>query len=54
MVQICQFGAGRIGQIHAANVAAHPKARLRTVVDIDAAAAKSLAEAHGAMLRSTR
>ena len=48
MVQICQFGAGRIGQIHAANVAAHPEAQLRYVVDIDATAAASLADAHGA------
>ena len=48
MVQICQFGAGRIGQIHAANVAAHPKAGLRYVVDIDNAAAASLAAAHSA------
>ena len=48
MLQICQFGAGRIGQIHAANVAAHPKAGLRYVVDIDDAAAARLAAAHGA------
>jgi myo-inositol 2-dehydrogenase/D-chiro-inositol 1-dehydrogenase len=50
MVQICQFGAGRIGQIHAANVAGHPKSKLRYVVDIDGAAAHSLAEEHGAQV----
>ncbi len=48
MIGICQFGAGRIGRIHAANVAAHPKAALRYVVDIDAEAAKPLAERYEA------
>jgi myo-inositol 2-dehydrogenase/D-chiro-inositol 1-dehydrogenase len=48
MVQICQFGAGRIGHIHAANVAAHPTAELRYVVDINNDAAASLAAEHGA------
>ena len=33
------FGAGRIGRIHAANIAAHAAARLKYVVDVDAAAA---------------
>ena len=48
MIEICQFGAGRIGKIHAGNVAAHPGARLRYVVDVDSAAADALAAAHGA------
>src|SRR5499425_3187968 len=48
MISFCQFGAGRIGQIHAANIAGHPKARLKTVVDVNAQAAKALAEHHGA------
>lgn len=48
MLRICQFGAGRIGAIHAANVAAHPGAELRHVVDVDAEAARVLAERHGA------
>jgi myo-inositol 2-dehydrogenase/D-chiro-inositol 1-dehydrogenase len=48
MIQVCQFGAGRIGSIHAANLAAHPGARLRYVVDVDAAAAAALAQRHGA------
>ena len=26
MLNFCQFGAGRIGQIHAGNIAAHPGA----------------------------
>jgi myo-inositol 2-dehydrogenase/D-chiro-inositol 1-dehydrogenase len=42
------FGAGRIGRIHAANVAAHEAARLKYVVDVDAAAARGIAESAGA------
>ena len=48
MISFCQFGAGRIGAIHAANIARHPGARLRCVVDVDVAAAARLAERHGA------
>ncbi|UCH74274.1 MAG: inositol 2-dehydrogenase [Rhodospirillales bacterium] len=48
VIEICQFGAGRIGRVHAANIAAHPGARLRYVVDVDNAAAAALAAAHGA------
>lgn len=45
---ICLVGAGRIGAIHAANVAAHPAAELRYVVDINAEAAARLAANVGA------
>jgi myo-inositol 2-dehydrogenase/D-chiro-inositol 1-dehydrogenase len=48
MISFCQFGAGRMGAIHAANIAAHPAARLHTVVDTNQAAAKRLASRHGA------
>jgi myo-inositol 2-dehydrogenase/D-chiro-inositol 1-dehydrogenase len=48
MISFCQFGAGRIGAIHAANLARHASARLRTIVDVDIAAAAKLAERHGA------
>jgi myo-inositol 2-dehydrogenase/D-chiro-inositol 1-dehydrogenase len=48
MISFCQFGAGRIGAIHAGNIARHPRARLRRVVDIDANAAARLAEQYGA------
>ena len=48
MIDICQFGAGRIGKIHAANIAAHPGARLRYVVDVNRQAATELAAAYGA------
>src|SRR5579863_5287010 len=48
MLSIAVIGAGRIGRIHAPNVAAHPGARLAGVADVDAAAATRLAEACGA------
>src|SRR5215469_1633649 len=51
MISFCQFGAGRIGAIHAGNIAAHPEARLNTIVNTDQAAAQRLAERYGAVLR---
>ena len=47
MIAISQFGAGRIGAIHAGNLAA-AGARLAYVVDVDARAAAALAARHGA------
>lgn len=48
MLRIAVIGAGRIGQVHAAAVAAHPSAHLVAVLDPDGAAAARLAGAHGA------
>jgi myo-inositol 2-dehydrogenase/D-chiro-inositol 1-dehydrogenase len=48
MHKIALVGAGRIGRIHAANVAAHPELELAYVVDPIADAAKQLAESYGA------
>jgi myo-inositol 2-dehydrogenase/D-chiro-inositol 1-dehydrogenase len=48
MLNICLFGAGRIGAIHAANIAAHPSANLARVVDVNHEAADRLATQHGA------
>ncbi|MBI4183963.1 MAG: inositol 2-dehydrogenase [Proteobacteria bacterium] len=48
MIGVCQLGAGRIGRIHAANLAAPPGARLHFVVDVNAEAARALADRHGA------
>lgn len=44
----CQFGAGRIGAIHAANLAQDPAFELRYVVDVNREAAEALAKKHGA------
>ncbi len=54
MIEIAQFGAGRIGQIHAANIAAMQDARLRYVVDVNADAAQKLAARYGAKAVSER
>jgi len=48
MLVFAQFGAGRIGSIHAANLAANPATRLKYVIDVDAGSAGALAERHGA------
>ncbi|KFG94768.1 myo-inositol 2-dehydrogenase [Burkholderia paludis] len=48
MIGFALFGAGRIGRIHAANLAHHPGATLRYVVDRHAPSADALAHAHGA------
>lgn len=48
-INLCLFGAGRIGHIHAANIAAHSDARLKYVVDVEPAAATRLAQSSGAM-----
>ncbi len=53
MLVFAQFGAGRIGAIHAANLAASGAARLAHVVDLNAAAAAALAQRHGARVSDT-
>src|SRR3712207_3581723 len=42
------LGAGRIGRVHARNVARHPKASLHSVVDLSGEAAQAVAAAYGA------
>jgi myo-inositol 2-dehydrogenase/D-chiro-inositol 1-dehydrogenase len=48
MLDLCLFGAGRIGAIHASNLAQHPGVRLRAVVDVQKKAADALAAKYGA------
>jgi myo-inositol 2-dehydrogenase / D-chiro-inositol 1-dehydrogenase len=48
MLSIAVIGAGRIGQIHARNIAAHGAVRLAGVADVDAGAAARLAGECGA------
>ena len=52
MPSISVIGAGRIGQIHARNIAAHPRAHLAGVADSDAAAAGRLAQSCNASVLS--
>ena len=48
MLDFCLVGAGFIGPVHAANLAVHPGARLKWVIDLDRHAAEALAVKHGA------
>jgi len=48
MVRIALLGAGRIGAMHAANIAASKRATLRCVYDVHLAAAQKVAKTHGA------
>jgi myo-inositol 2-dehydrogenase/D-chiro-inositol 1-dehydrogenase len=53
MIDVAVFGAGRIGRIHAGNLARQAGARLKYVVDPDAAAASELAARHGGAVATT-
>jgi myo-inositol 2-dehydrogenase/D-chiro-inositol 1-dehydrogenase len=53
MLTFAQFGAGRIGAIHAANIAASGDARLKYIIDVNAGAAGALAKRHGARTGDT-
>ena len=44
MLRVAVLGAGRIGKIHAANVAGNPKAKLVTIADPYGSAARNLAD----------
>jgi myo-inositol 2-dehydrogenase / D-chiro-inositol 1-dehydrogenase len=48
MISIAVIGAGRIGRIHAHNIAAHAGARLAGIADVDPSAAARLAKDCGA------
>jgi myo-inositol 2-dehydrogenase / D-chiro-inositol 1-dehydrogenase len=48
MLRFAQFGAGRIGAIHAANLAAMSETQLLHVIDVNAEAARALAVRHAA------
>jgi myo-inositol 2-dehydrogenase/D-chiro-inositol 1-dehydrogenase len=48
MVSLALIGAGNIGGVHAANIAAHPRARLGSIYDVHAEAAVTLSRKHGA------
>ena len=48
MMEVALFGAGRIGKIHGGNLVKQPGVRLKHVVDVNADAARSLAQALGA------
>lgn len=53
MQRFALLGAGFIGSVHAANLAAHPDVQFRMVYDVDAARATGLASKHGAVAASS-
>ncbi|WP_371170700.1 inositol 2-dehydrogenase [Aliiroseovarius sp. 2305UL8-7] len=53
MLRIGLLGAGRIGQVHAANIASNRESALVAVSDVNAAPALSLANHYGAEVRET-
>ncbi len=54
MVKFALFGAGRIGVLHAANIAAsHPRASLAYVYDTNPAAAQAVAARHDAKIAAS-
>ncbi|WP_198377930.1 inositol 2-dehydrogenase [Neoroseomonas rubea] len=53
MLVFAQFGAGRIGAIHAGNLSASGAARLKHIVDVNGPAAAALAAKHGALVSDT-
>ncbi len=53
MPRFALFGCGRIGRMHAANLARHPRTELVAVFDVVADATKEVAEATGAKVAAT-
>ncbi len=53
MVKFALFGAGLIGSVHAKNIAAHSRATLQYVYDVNMAAAEQVASRFGARVASS-
>jgi myo-inositol 2-dehydrogenase/D-chiro-inositol 1-dehydrogenase len=53
MLRIAVLGCGRIGRMHAANIAVHPRAQLAAVYDIDRQSAEVVATKHGVRAAET-
>ena len=53
MIRIAVLGCGRIGAMHAANIASHSSARLAAVQDINSEAARTVAASTGARVMNT-
>ncbi|OIN12481.1 inositol 2-dehydrogenase [Oceanisphaera psychrotolerans] len=52
MINVALIGAGRIGQVHSANILAHPESRLAAIVDAFPEVAQSLSEKTGAPVKT--
>ena len=53
MIKFALFGAGFIGKIHGSNIAAHPRAKLHYIYDVNTSAAQELAAKHGATVAAS-
>ncbi len=53
MVRFALFGTGLIGSVHANNIAAHPRATLQYVYDVNTAAAEQVASRFGVRVASS-
>ena len=53
MLKVGLLGAGRIGQVHAVNIAGHAESTLAAVSDVNAPAAEALAAKYGAEVRGS-
>ncbi len=53
MLNVGLLGAGRIGQVHAVNIAAHPKTRLAAVSDVHLASAETLAKTYASTVKTS-
>ena len=54
MFKVALLGAGRIGQVHATHITAHPDTELYSVSDVVEASARKLAEQYGAKVLSVQ
>ncbi|MND61498.1 Inositol 2-dehydrogenase [compost metagenome] len=54
MLKIGLLGAGRIGRVHAINIAGHARSQLVAVSDVNEEAARSLADVYGAKATSSK
>lgn len=52
MFNIALFGCGRIGKVHAVNIAAHPSTQIKAVIDPYHEGAVQLANQYGAQVMS--
>ncbi|QFS83047.1 Inositol 2-dehydrogenase [Roseivivax sp. THAF197b] len=53
MLKVGLLGAGRIGQVHAVNIANNPRSKLVAVSDVHSPSAEKLAAAYGAEVRTS-
>ena len=53
MINFSLMGAGRIGKMHAKFIAAHPKAKLKYIYDVNSQFAEEVAKSTGCSIASS-